>query len=226
MASNIVAGELYGQITGQLFEIGRQLRQKNGYPFEAEHLKKWLQMAVEGKFRFYPPRRLKVPKYDPDWIKTQRGPEKIGVGTYRIYKDDEKNVLRLSEIDVASIMLANYPDRSVHKHLTYQAALRDTLQRTDIIPLDARVCQAMLYEKDQASLEWLRLTQGITTLKFARTRVMASGGGLAGRPLVLCLFYRPKERRFCQPDDGWDLQPLEDSESNHISWACLQASLA
>jgi hypothetical protein len=45
-----VAGELYGSITGQLFEIGRQLRQPNGYPFDPEGLKNFLQLAVEGKF--------------------------------------------------------------------------------------------------------------------------------------------------------------------------------
>ncbi len=47
---NVVAGELYESITGQLFEIGRQLRQPNGYPFNPEVLKKHLQEAIEGKF--------------------------------------------------------------------------------------------------------------------------------------------------------------------------------
>ncbi|MEK7512900.1 MAG: hypothetical protein AAB601_01755 [Patescibacteria group bacterium] len=46
----IVAGDLYESITGQLFEIGRQLRQPNGYPFDPHLLKLHLQNAVEGKF--------------------------------------------------------------------------------------------------------------------------------------------------------------------------------
>jgi len=46
----VVAGEMYESITGQLFEIGRQLRQPNGYPFDPEKLKKHLQDAIEGKF--------------------------------------------------------------------------------------------------------------------------------------------------------------------------------
>lgn len=223
MASNIVAGELYGQITGQLFEIGRQLRQKNGYPFEAEHLKKWLQMAIEGKFRFYPPRMLKIGKYDPHWEKTKRGVEKIGVGTYPIYQPDKENVLRSSEIDVASITrVYGYADHSEHNRYPHDVAQRDALQRTDIIPLDVRVCQAMLYEKDHASLEWLRLTQGITTLKFARTRVTNRWE----QPTFLCLFYRSKEQRFCESEDGWDLHSFTQNEnSGHIPWACLQASL-
>jgi hypothetical protein len=50
MANKIVAGELYESITGQLFEIGRQLRQPNGYPYDPERLKLHLQDAIEGRF--------------------------------------------------------------------------------------------------------------------------------------------------------------------------------
>ena len=48
--ANMVAGDLYESITGQLFEIGRQLRQLNGYPFDAFQLKAHLQAAIEGRF--------------------------------------------------------------------------------------------------------------------------------------------------------------------------------
>jgi len=50
MANPIVAGELYETLTGQLFELGRQLRQPNGYPFNPFQLKLHLQAAIEGKF--------------------------------------------------------------------------------------------------------------------------------------------------------------------------------
>src|SRR3989338_5239371 len=50
MAPKRVAGELYESITGQLFEIGRQLRQPNGYPYDPAKLKKRLQEAIEGNF--------------------------------------------------------------------------------------------------------------------------------------------------------------------------------
>lgn len=46
-----VAGDLYESITGQIFEIGRQLRQPNGYPFDPVLLKKYLQGAIEGCFQ-------------------------------------------------------------------------------------------------------------------------------------------------------------------------------
>jgi len=45
-----VAGDLYESITGQLFEIGRQLRQPGGYPFEPTALQRGLQDLIEGRF--------------------------------------------------------------------------------------------------------------------------------------------------------------------------------
>lgn len=50
MAGKTVAGEMYESITGQLFEIGRQLRQSSGYPFDSNSLKEHLQAAIEGRF--------------------------------------------------------------------------------------------------------------------------------------------------------------------------------
>lgn len=50
MANLLVAGDLYESITGQLFEIGRQLRQPNGYPFDPFRLKAHLQAGIEGRF--------------------------------------------------------------------------------------------------------------------------------------------------------------------------------
>ena len=50
MANIKVAGDVYESVTGQLFEIGRQLRQPNGYPFDPLQLKAHLQAAIEGRF--------------------------------------------------------------------------------------------------------------------------------------------------------------------------------
>ncbi|PIR91964.1 hypothetical protein COU01_04345 [Candidatus Falkowbacteria bacterium CG10_big_fil_rev_8_21_14_0_10_44_15] len=46
-----VAGELYYDLDGQMLEIKRQLRQKNGYPFNPQELQLHLQAAVEGRFK-------------------------------------------------------------------------------------------------------------------------------------------------------------------------------
>lgn len=54
MAKN-VEGTYYESITGQLFEIGRQLRQPKGYPHSYEQLKRHLQAAVEGRFNIDKP---------------------------------------------------------------------------------------------------------------------------------------------------------------------------
>lgn len=49
MAEN-VSGETYKEIDGQLFEIKRQLRQRDGYPFSLKKLRNALQVVVEGTF--------------------------------------------------------------------------------------------------------------------------------------------------------------------------------
>ena len=49
MATN-VKGDLYYVLDGQLGEIKRQLRQKQGYPFNPEELKMALQAIIDGKF--------------------------------------------------------------------------------------------------------------------------------------------------------------------------------
>jgi hypothetical protein len=52
MAKQIVAGDLYYDLDGQLSEIKRQLRQSSGYPFNAKQLRAYLQNAVTGNFYF------------------------------------------------------------------------------------------------------------------------------------------------------------------------------
>lgn len=50
MANKIVEAERYFELDGQLCEIKRQLRQKNGYPFDADRLKLALQAIIKGEF--------------------------------------------------------------------------------------------------------------------------------------------------------------------------------
>jgi hypothetical protein len=47
---NIVEGDLYYEIDGQLFEIKRQLRQISGYPYNPYQLKVNHQELIEGRF--------------------------------------------------------------------------------------------------------------------------------------------------------------------------------
>lgn len=46
----IVTGDQYRELDGQLLEVKRQLRQKEGYPFDPERLKCALQAIIEGRF--------------------------------------------------------------------------------------------------------------------------------------------------------------------------------
>jgi hypothetical protein len=48
MAPTRVAGDLYVDIDGQMWEIKRQLRQKEGYPYDPMRLVEHLQAAIEG----------------------------------------------------------------------------------------------------------------------------------------------------------------------------------
>jgi hypothetical protein len=52
--ATIVTGELYESIDSKLFEIKRQLRQKNGYPFNPNSLNLALQELIEGRFSSRP----------------------------------------------------------------------------------------------------------------------------------------------------------------------------
>jgi hypothetical protein len=54
----IVTGELYESIDGKLFEIKRQLRQKNGYLFNPNSLNFALQELIEGRFSFNKPQPI------------------------------------------------------------------------------------------------------------------------------------------------------------------------
>ncbi len=45
-----VTAEMYQEVDGQLHEIKRQLRQKDGYPFDVQTLRAALQLVIEGKF--------------------------------------------------------------------------------------------------------------------------------------------------------------------------------
>jgi hypothetical protein len=46
----IVAGEQYYDLDGQLGEMKRQIRQRNGYPYDPKGLERHLQAGIEGRF--------------------------------------------------------------------------------------------------------------------------------------------------------------------------------
>lgn len=81
MAKN-VAGDLYVDIDGQLMEIKRQLRQKEGYPYDPMRLVEHLQAAIEGNLvnRYGQPFESDVYPIVVDYGKSVE--EMVGLGRY------------------------------------------------------------------------------------------------------------------------------------------------
>lgn len=83
MAHQSVAGDLYESITGQLFEIGRQLRQLNGYPFDPLQLKVHLQAAIVGNFGAISG-NFRFDKRKDGWTLLENSPHRISSVIYGI----------------------------------------------------------------------------------------------------------------------------------------------
>jgi ribonucleoside-diphosphate reductase alpha chain len=127
--NNVVAGELYTSITGQLFEIGRQLRQKNGYPFNPEILRVHLQKAIEGKF-FDPLRRELPVEYVSITHKFQISGYK-GYLTMKLYEDETLGGIFIS-VDTLGPMAAGLLDSlasSVSIGLQYGVPLKVLVEK-------------------------------------------------------------------------------------------------
>lgn len=233
MAKLFVEGEMYASITGQLFEIGRQMRQKSGYPYNPEHLKKWLQMAVEGKFQFFQPRNLILVDYEPDtgypfdvWKIVPSEPNTIGGHNWTSEEIQDSKSANLKEVDIANITLEEmagpvydpYGSNNT-RSLTYCEGIQRIRQRNSVISLDARVWQALWKEKDHASLEWLRLTRGIKQMIFMGTVLNYHG------PAFPALVYRDEyNANALNCDVGWDRLVLGSYQNCCMPVACVLAS--
>ena len=89
MAKQIVAGDLYEGITGQIFEIGRQLRQPNGYPFDPIKLKRHLQDAIEGRFD-----NVSIPIFAND--KTKDG--------WKLLENTSRRISSINDLELVSFL--------------------------------------------------------------------------------------------------------------------------
>jgi hypothetical protein len=158
-----VAGELYESITGQLFELGRQLRQPSGYPFSAEQLKDALQNAIEGKFGVAssPPKptefqvwktvKLGAKKSPADYRKALKS-QGVSIGTYADQILDKVTVAQVeTEVDLV---------RVTGKQLGFTRATRRDVIYERAKSLGLKLCSAevgpaiRLDYKDQPKGEW------------------------------------------------------------------------
>ena len=171
-----VAGDLYESITGQLFEIGRQLRQQNGYPFNPEELKRHLQSAIEGRFFFDDSKKLLLTKlFDPakfldkGWT-TWKGPSD-GDGLSGD-EDVDPRSLAFSEIEVGKFLFETCLEEG-EKRIAGEEKFRRLKERPDFIRFGGNVFLA-LWEDYQANkkssiLEWLYQTQKVSFMDFFGT---------------------------------------------------------
>lgn len=168
-----VAGELYESITGQLFEIGRQLRQKGGYPFDPKLLQKYLQNGIEGKFFFGgEPKSFFTKPFDPaefigeGWA-VWRGP--IDGNGLVGEEDMDKRSLLLTEIDVASLSFETCLERGEQRILV-EEKLKRLKAATNLVRLGGNVFLGLWrdYEinKRNSVLEYLYRTKKIDYLDF------------------------------------------------------------
>lgn len=130
MANIMVAGDLYESITGQLFEIGRQLRQLNGYPFDASRLKTHLQAAIEGRFTAVTG-TFKYDRRKDGWTLLENAPHRISsvIDAVKFLKNGEDSVkgdvmaARAVELD------ANYGQEDAELLLEHQDMIPEELRK-------------------------------------------------------------------------------------------------
>ena len=167
-----VSGELYYELDGQLLEFKRQLRQLNGYPFNPEMLKRYLQNGIEGKFFFGESKSFLTKSFKPA--------EFIGKG-WTVWKgpidgdglsgeeDVDKRSLSLSEIKLASLFFETCLKEG-EKPIKGEEKLRRLKERPDLIRLGGNVFLGLWFDyqanKKNSAMEWLFQNRKITYLDF------------------------------------------------------------
>ncbi|MDP3764448.1 MAG: hypothetical protein Q8Q95_02395 [bacterium] len=192
MAHPSVAGELYESITGQLFEIGRQLRQPKGYPYDPAKLQRYLQNAVEGRFGDTVLKINRTQPFNPAQFLGEgwsiwKGPAD-GDGLSGEEEQDERS-LNLTELDLSNIQLVTClkEDESVIKG---EEKLK-RLKAKNYVRLDAKIFQTLWENKSLIPESWKEKTNSNTTfISFDGTTLR----GPLGRRYVLCL---------CWGGGGW-----------------------
>ena len=138
MAKQIVAGELYEGLTGQIFEIGRQLRQPNGYPFDPIKLKRHLQDAIEGKFDGVSTPVFVNDKTKNGWTLLENTPRRItsvsGLEFISFLKQKENSINGEEMIRRARVELdANYGQEDAEWLLKHQDKIPAEFRKYNIV---------------------------------------------------------------------------------------------
>lgn len=137
-----VAGELYESITGQLFEIGRQLRQSDGYPYDPYQLKRHLQAAIEGRFSV-PSATFRFDKRQDGWElvsnKTRRVNESSKLEFISFLRPGEESVSSATMQRRAREMVADLSQEDAEFLLDHRELLPQLPERAYYIPFTGTV---------------------------------------------------------------------------------------
>lgn len=178
MASKHVAGDLYADIDGQMLEIKRQLRQKEGYPYDPMQLVEHLQAAIEGNLVNRHGKESttiisidRTVPFDPV--------ELLGKG-WTIEEQDEHS-LAITQVDFADV---RFKDTQGY-NITGEERL-ERLKKGGCVRLDAKVFQTLWENQKLIPKSWReKINGGVLFIIFDGT-VLRSPSGVC---CVICLYW-------------------------------------
>lgn len=130
-----VTGEQYRNLDGQILEIKRQLRQREGYPFDPELLKDHLQLAVEGKFGMPVVGDFKIATASFNVVKF------FNENWKEVLEGEDKRSTDLTEVDFAKVRFVSCLDENENPIKGKKKFSR--LKKNDNIRLGANVFLAL-----------------------------------------------------------------------------------
>ena len=178
-----VTGDQYRDLDGQLWEIKRQLRQPNGYPFDPERLKRYLQNAIEGRFTFGDPKSVLTKPFDPvEFIGKGWSTWKGSAGGDGLSGDEDidPRSTSLSEIEISKIIFETCL-KSGEKSITREEKLRRLKEKTDFIRFGGNVFLGLWLDyqanKENSILEFIYRNFKITYIDFPGQILRSPNGG-------------------------------------------------
>lgn len=130
-----VTGELYESLTGQLFEIGRQLRQPSGYPFDPRQLQLALQAAIEGRFGQQMALTAKATEYAVRVDRSRTPKQSLLATSRRIFVSDAVvDAMPRGEDDEVKLVFFKPDDSVYRKDWISCAALEHEYEKRSLAP--------------------------------------------------------------------------------------------
>lgn len=187
MAPKRVAGDLYADIDGQIMEIKRQLRQKEGYPYDPMQLVEHFQAAIEGNLVNRHGKLFSSGNGEPKIVSIDRTVpfdpvEFLGQG-WTIDEQDERSLV-LTQVDLTKVQLEHMLKKGENR-ITGEEKLK-RLKKANSIRLDAKVFQTLWENQALIPEAWKQKTNGNTTFVFFDGTILRYPGG---DRYVLCLYW-------------------------------------